>query len=191
MLGNGESTSPSNDRSFPQPTPPLPRLRVRTTHPPNVPFQPHLPRSSPRVQHGWPTSLLLVRPPRLGLLPFLKNAMVICSSARTSGHNYAFLEGPIAALTTSHDYALYSKDKTVKPTQGLRAFGRAYAAWLTSPEWFHQQLYRKMGQSPCQSGCILPRGKPASRAEMRRIYWSWRGCGRLEMWVLWGDRGIS
>jgi homoserine acetyltransferase len=94
-----------------------------------------------------------------GSSPFLKNAIVICSSARTSGHNYAFLEGPIAALTTSHDYALYSKDKTVKPTQGLRAFGRAYAAWLTSPEWFHQQLWRKMGAESLPEWLHPPEGK--------------------------------
>jgi len=36
--------------------------------------------------------------------PFLKRAIVICGSAKTSGHNYAFLEGPTSALVASHDY---------------------------------------------------------------------------------------
>lgn len=78
--------------------------------------------------------------------PFVKRAVVICSSAKTSGHNYAFLEGPTSALITSYDYdqGRY-KAKGVKPTQGLRAFGRAYAAWLTSAEWFRQELWRDLG----------------------------------------------
>ena len=78
--------------------------------------------------------------------PFVKNAVVICGSAKTSGHNYAFLEGPIAALTTSHDYdgGKY-RSNGVWPSEGLRAFGRAYAAWLTSQEWFRRELWREIG----------------------------------------------
>jgi len=37
--------------------------------------------------------------------PFVKNIVSICSAARTSPHNYAFIEGPFAALETSTDYA--------------------------------------------------------------------------------------
>ena len=53
--------------------------------------------------------------------PFLKHAVVICGSAKTSGHNYAFLEGPTSALITSHDYdgGRY-KQNGVNPVQGLR-----------------------------------------------------------------------
>lgn len=83
--------------------------------------------------------------------PFVKRAVVICGSAKTSGHNYAFLEGPTSALITSHDYdqGRYKKNG-VKPTQGLRAFGRAYAAWLTSPEWFRQELWKNLGSKSLQ-----------------------------------------
>ena len=81
-----------------------------------------------------------------GSSPFLKSAVVICSSAKTSGHNYAFLEGPISALEASSDYdeGRY-RVNGVKPVKGLRAFGRAYAAWLTSAEWFRQELWRTTG----------------------------------------------
>lgn len=81
-----------------------------------------------------------------GSNPFLKRAVVICGSAKTSGHNYAFLEGPTSALIASQDYdeGRY-KEKGVKPVKGLRAFGRAYAAWLTSAEWFRQELWREVG----------------------------------------------
>jgi homoserine acetyltransferase len=81
-----------------------------------------------------------------GSSPFVKNAIAICGSAKTSGHNYAFLEGPFSALEASYDYdgGKYKKNN-VKPSEGLRAFGRAYAAWLTSPEWFRQELWKQMG----------------------------------------------
>lgn len=83
--------------------------------------------------------------------PFIKRAVVICGSAKTSGHNYAFLEGPTSALIASHDYdqGRY-REKGVKPTQGLKAFGRAYAAWLTSPEWFRQELWKNLGAKSLQ-----------------------------------------
>lgn len=83
-----------------------------------------------------------------GSNPFVKRAVVICGSARTSGHNYAFLEGPITALLESHDYdhGKY-KEKGIKPVAGLKAFNRAYAAWLTSAEWFRQELWREQGKA--------------------------------------------
>lgn len=79
---------------------------------------------------------------------FVKKAVVICGSARTSGHNYAFLEGPICALENSKDYIEWKEKKRKgemdmeKPIKGTKAFGRAYAAWLTSAEWFDQRLWK-------------------------------------------------
>ena len=83
---------------------------------------------------------------------FLDHVIVICSSARTSGHNYAFLEGPIWALETSIDYddGQY-RSKGLTPSRGLEAFGRAYCAWLTSAAWFREELYRKLGFSDVKS----------------------------------------
>ncbi|KAF2433347.1 hypothetical protein EJ08DRAFT_647398 [Tothia fuscella] len=90
---------------------------------------------------------------------FVKRAVGICTSSRTSGHNYAFLEGPIAALTNSIDYIAWSQIKAkkaagevvegplneVKPIHGLQAFGRTYSAWLTSAEWFHEKKWKSLG----------------------------------------------
>lgn len=76
----------------------------------------------------------------------VRNAVIICSSAKTSLHNYQFLEGPKAALLHSVDYndvSLRSQGKT--PIRGLHAFGRAYSAWLTSAEWFEERLFEKQG----------------------------------------------
>ncbi|KAH8691498.1 Alpha/Beta hydrolase protein [Talaromyces proteolyticus] len=77
---------------------------------------------------------------------YVQNAIIICSSARTSLHNYQFLEGPKAALQNSADYV--NKDlagTSSKPTRGLHAFGKAYSAWLTSAEWFEKQMFKALG----------------------------------------------
>jgi homoserine O-acetyltransferase len=60
---------------------------------------------------------------------FVRNAVIICSSARTSRHNYQFLEGPKAALENSVDYKKGERTETSSmPLRGLRAFGKAYSA---------------------------------------------------------------
>ena len=91
----------------------------------------------------------------------MKSAVVICGSAKTSGHNYAFLEGPVSALETSIDYEGGNyRAKGIRPVQGLRAFERAYAAWLTSPEWFRQELWRQeKGDSSLKEWLYPPPGK--------------------------------
>ena len=65
---------------------------------------------------------------------FVRNAVIVCSSARTSRHNFQFLEGPRAGLESARD-----------EESGKLAFGKAYSAWLTSAEWFDEEMYREMG----------------------------------------------
>jgi homoserine acetyltransferase len=98
-----------------------------------------------------------------GPSPFLKHAVVICGSAKTSDFNYAFLEGPIAALTASRDYdqGRYRKNG-VKPVEGLRAFGRAFAAWVPSHAWFRQELWRESGAKSLQEWLNPPIGKDSN-----------------------------
>lgn len=103
---------------------------------------------------------------------FVGSIVSICSSARTSPHNYAFLEGPIASLANSVDYVAWREGKVKvkaeaeavaasngsgnggsknylgyldKPERGLKAFGRTYSAWLTSAEWFRQGEWKGLG----------------------------------------------
>ncbi|KAL2441704.1 hypothetical protein ABEF95_016188 [Exophiala dermatitidis] len=156
MLGNGESASSSNKSFFPGPG----ELRypdvVRAQHSLVVnqfgisaqhPLEAVIGFSMGGQQaYHWSV-----------MFPTLtRRAVAICSAARTSLHNYAFLEGPIAALTNSIDYVAWRamKEKSARgeavgahlkevvPKRGLRAFARAYAAWLTSPQWFRDRLFR-------------------------------------------------
>ncbi|KIX00771.1 uncharacterized protein Z518_09836 [Rhinocladiella mackenziei CBS 650.93] len=152
MLGNGESSSPSNKPFFPE----AGELRYQDV----VGAQHHL-----LTEHLKITSLEAVIGFSMGgqqayhwavMYPdFVRRIVSICSSARTSLHNYAFLEGPIAALTSSIDYiawrAMKAKAargeqvganlKEVVPKKGLAAFARAYGAWLTSAQWFRDREF--------------------------------------------------
>jgi homoserine O-acetyltransferase len=187
MLGNGESSSPSNDPSFPSDY----SLRYQD----NINAQYAL-----VTQHLGFKSLDAVIGFSMGgqqayywavmhasaVEPFVKNVVVICGSAKTSGHNYAFLEGPISALSASVDYegGKY-KAKGVHPSQGLRAFGRAYAAWLTSSEWFRQELWREWICVDSLKEWLYP-------AEGKGLFESWDAEDLLTLARQWqaGDVGV-
>lgn len=143
LLGNGESSSPSNTVGFPS----------------SVDYQDCI-----RAQHDLLTRGLGIQSIDvmigfsmggqcayhwLALHPqTVQSAVVICSSARTSRHNYQFLEGPKTALENSADYVCAAERKEVgklEAPRGLRAFGKAYSAWLTSVAWFEDQLYQELG----------------------------------------------
>jgi homoserine acetyltransferase len=145
MLSNGESTSPSNDPTFPSDYSLRYQDNINAQH---TLVTQHLGLESLEAVIGFSMGgqqayYWAVMHGSSSPEPFLKNAVVICGSAKTSHHNYAFLEGPISALEASVDYAAGSyKAKGIHPSKGLGAFGRAYAAWLTSSEWFRQELWR-------------------------------------------------
>ncbi|KAJ5765240.1 hypothetical protein N7520_004799 [Penicillium odoratum] len=141
LLGNGESSSPSNTANFPETIDY--RDCVRAQH---RLVTEHLQISSLDVMLGFSmggqcTYYWTAMYPQI-----VRNAVIICSSARTSLHNYQFLEGPKAALLHSVDYNDEDlRSKNIAPIWGLRAFGRAYSAWLTSAEWFDERLFQKFG----------------------------------------------
>ncbi|QIE45239.1 alpha/beta fold hydrolase [Pseudohalocynthiibacter aestuariivivens] len=70
------------------------------------------------------------------ILPF-------CASARTSPHNFVFLEGVKAALCADQDWK--DGDYDSPPVRGLRAFGRVYAGWAFSQTFYREGLYRHLG----------------------------------------------
>lgn len=141
MLGNGESSSPSNTENFPK------RLDYRDCI---------------RSQYELLTTHLGIKQldAVLGFSmggqqafywacqypDFIHSSIAICGSAHTSGHNYAFLEGPKAALESSSVYANGQyRAKGTNIAEGIQAFARAYTAWLTSPEWYRQKKYQELG----------------------------------------------
>ena len=154
MLGNGESSSPSNKKMFPQPG----ELRysdvIRSQY---LLLTEHLKIDSLEAVVGFSMGAQQTYHWAVMYPTFVKRAVPICGSARTAPHNYSFLEGPIGALTNSMDYIACKEVKgklargedvgpklrELRPERGLRAFGRAYNAWLTSTFWFREKWWGK------------------------------------------------
>ncbi len=76
--------------------------------------------------------------------PDMVNAILpFCASAKTSEHNFVFLEGVKAALCA--DPAWENGNYTAPPIKGLKAFGRVYAGWAFSQSFFREKAYKKLG----------------------------------------------
>ena len=113
MLGNGESASCSNKKFFPAPG----ELRYQDQiHAQYRLLTEHLKVDKLEAVIGF--SMGGQQAYHWGVMypDFMKRLVPICSSARTSPHNYAFLEGPINALTSSIDYVAWQamKDKVAR-----------------------------------------------------------------------------
>ncbi|KAK1979361.1 Alpha/Beta hydrolase protein [Colletotrichum cereale] len=139
LFGNGESSSPSNTPSFPA------SLGYRDCVRAQRALLAHLGLTVVDVVLGFSMGGQTAYHWAVMYPAAVRRAVVICSSARTSGHNRQFLEGPAAALENSVDYAGAGGDPRARAPRGLRAFGKAYSAWLTSAEWFDRCLYRDLG----------------------------------------------
>ncbi|KAJ7099561.1 Alpha/Beta hydrolase protein [Mycena belliarum] len=74
---------------------------------------------------------------------FVTRIVVLASSARTSWHNWSFLEGPKAALVNSVDFhdGLYQ----TPARRGTRAFARVYSTWALSQAWFRKRCWETLG----------------------------------------------
>lgn len=70
------------------------------------------------------------------ILPF-------CASAKTSPHNFVFLEGVKAALCA--DPVWNGGVYETQPVAGLGAFGRVYAGWAFSQAFYRNGRYRELG----------------------------------------------
>ena len=143
MFGNGLSSSPSNT---PEPFngPRFPNITVFD----NVFYQHRLLREVFSIEKialvsGW--SMGGCQTFEWGAqFPNMVNALLpFCGSARTSPHNFVFLEGVKAALQA--DNAWMNGDYTQKPEIGLKAFARVYAGWGYSQTFYREELYRDLG----------------------------------------------
>ena len=145
MLGNGLSSSPSNTAA-PHDGPRFPLATVRD----NVLLQHRLVTERLGI-----TTLALVTGHSMGaqqafqwgaLFPdMVRRLAPFCGSARTSRHNWLFLEGCKAALLA--DATFCAGDYTAPPVCGIRAFARVYAGWAWSQTFFRERLdAERLGQ---------------------------------------------
>jgi homoserine O-acetyltransferase len=98
----------------------------------------------------------------------------ICGSARTSAHNFVFLEGVKAALTADAAFADGWYD--TPPVKGLIAFGRVYAGWVYSQDFYREREYRKMGLASIADVLRFSEARYRSRDanDLLAMLWTWQ-----------------
>ncbi|HWZ72182.1 MAG TPA: alpha/beta fold hydrolase [Casimicrobiaceae bacterium] len=143
LFGNGLSSSPSNA------VPPFDGSRwPNFTVADNVMVQERLLREVLGVERvqlacGWSMGGIQAYHWAALFPGWVKRLAVMCGSARTSPHNYVFLEGVKASLTAD---AAYQDGRFVRfPERGLRAMGRVYAGWAMSQTFYRDELWRTLG----------------------------------------------
>jgi homoserine O-acetyltransferase len=144
MLGNGLSSSPSNT------PPPYDRARFpNVTLYDNVTLQHRLVTEKFGIERvalvvGW--SMGAQQTFQWGCLypEMVERIVPFCGSAKTSRHNFVFLEGVKAALTADDAFQGGWYEKL--PNKGLRAMARVYAGWGFSQAFYREQLdIKRMG----------------------------------------------
>ncbi|WPH03802.1 Hypothetical protein R9X50_00668500 [Acrodontium crateriforme] len=150
LLSGGESSSPSNTAA-PFDGPRFPR----TTYEDNIRLQYALCQSlgverlfayigfSMGGQQAYHMSVLFP--------DYVENMVCLAGSARTSWHNWSFLEGPKAALMSSVDFKEGEYGQPENCKLGKRAFERVYATWALSPQWFQAQTWKDVGYTSLQN----------------------------------------
>ena len=98
----------------------------------------------------------------------------ICGSARTSLHNFLFLEGVKAALTADATFA--EGWYQTPPVKGLRAFARIYMGWAFSQDFFREHEYRKMGLASLEDSVRFLEGyfRRHDANDLLAMLWTWQ-----------------
>lgn len=174
MFGNGLSSSPSNA------APPFERACFpNVTLYDNVVCQHRLVTEHLGIDH-----LRLVVGFSMGaqqafqwgaLYPEMVEAIApLCGSARTSPHNYLFLDGVKAALAA--DAAFADGWYQTPPVKGLRAFSRVYAGWAFSQDFFREQEYRKIGLASMEDAVRFLEGyfRRNDANDLLAMLWTWQ-----------------
>ncbi|MDE4909308.1 alpha/beta fold hydrolase [Methylobacterium sp. 092160098-2] len=68
-------------------------------------------------------------------------AVINCGSARTATHNRVFLKGLMAVLEAAAEHGGGGRF-SAEPAAALRAFGRIYAGWALSQDFYRADLHR-------------------------------------------------
>lgn len=143
LFGNGYSSSPSNSDPL-QAGPRFPNITLFD----NVACQHRLLTAGLGVRKialvlGWSVAAMQAYQWAAQYPDMVDAILPYCGAARCSALNYAFLDGPKAALQA--DAAWNDGNYVQPPEKGLRAFGRVYAAWAYSHDFFAEGLYHRLG----------------------------------------------
>ena len=140
LFGNGSSSSPSNT---PEPFhgPRFPVMTIRD----NVEAVHRLLEEDLHVTHlraviGFSMGAQQAFQWAVSYPEFADRIVATSGTAKTYGHGIVRLEGQIAAITADENFK--GGDYTEEPAKGISAFGMVWAAWLYSPQWWRDELWR-------------------------------------------------
>ncbi|WP_213881441.1 alpha/beta fold hydrolase [Pseudomonas sp. dw_358] len=142
LFGNGYSSSPSN--SSLQPGADFPRVSLED----NIQAQRRLLWEVLGVRRlalvaGWSMGAMQAFNWAARFPDDVAALLAVCGTARCWPLNQVFLQGVRAALQADSGYA--GGRYETPPERGLRAFGRSYAGWAYSAQFFRERLYQGMG----------------------------------------------
>jgi homoserine O-acetyltransferase len=135
MFGNGLSSSPSNNPGWPD----------LVTSWDNVHAQRRLLREVWGIErlhavYGWSMGAQQAYHWAALFPDQVSRVVVNCGSARTAVHNRVFLQGQMAVLEAAAEYAGNGRF-SAEPAAALRAFGRIYAGWALSQDFYRDGLH--------------------------------------------------
>lgn len=135
MFGNGVSSSPTDTAGYPA---------LVTAHD-NVHAQRRLLRDvfsieRLRAVYGWSMGAQQAYHWAALFPDAVEAAFIVCGSARTAVHNQVFLRAQMAILEGAPEYR-GDGSFSAQPVAALRAFGRNYAAWAMSQDFYRAGLH--------------------------------------------------
>ncbi len=149
LFGNGHSSSPSNTPE-PHHGPRFPRATIRD----NVEAVHRLLVDELHVTHlaaviGFSMGAEQAFQWAVSYPDFVDRIVALAGTARCWPHGKVRLEAEIAAIES--DTAFRGGDYTAPPKQGIRLFGLIWAGWLTSQQWWHDELWKGPTWPPGES----------------------------------------
>jgi len=143
LFGNGISSSPSNTEP-PQDGPRFPKITLWD----NVACQHKLITQNLNIKKialvaGWSMAGCQAYQWAVQYPDMVKAILPFCASAKTSQHNFVFLEGVKSALCADSNWDNGNYES--QPVKGLKAFARVYAGWAYSQTFFRNSAYNKLG----------------------------------------------
>ena len=140
LFGNGHSSSPSNTPD-PHHGPRFPRATIRD----NVEAVHHLLVDELHVSHlaaiiGFSMGAEQAFQWAVSYPGFSDRIVAMAGTARCWPHGRVRLAAEIAAIES--DTAFHGGDYAAPPKQGIHLFGLIWAGWLTSQQWWHDELWK-------------------------------------------------
>lgn len=135
MFGNGLSSSPSNTAAWPGLVTPFDNVRAQRRMLAELWGIEQL-----HAAYGWSMGAQQAYHWAAHYPRNVARAIICCGSARTATHNSVFLRSLMAVLEAAPEYSGEGRFSS-EPRSAIRAFGRSYAAWALSQDFYRAGLH--------------------------------------------------